>query len=364
MTATPNSLAALQDAIRTAAAVTIGGAGTKVAPIAGDTAAIALSCLRGVVDYAPGECVISVRGGTPVADVEAALREHGQYLPFDPPLAAAGATIGGTIAMGLSGPGRIRYGGVRDFVIGATIVDGEGRSIASGGRVVKNAAGFLLHHAIVGSSGGLGALAEVTLKVFPAPESYATLRSRNPSVADALATVTRALGSRLDLAALDFDGAGTVWLRLAGRRRTLGGRIARARRVFAPDPASREIDVLDGSAEAALWRGAREFAWCPPGLSLVKVPTTPAVLPRLAALSRDPAQVRASCGGAVAYLAWPDELDTLADALAHLGRQGQVVRGPGAGRRIGLVPDNAFESRVRHALDPSRRFRAASDSAR
>ena len=89
---------------------------------------------------------------------------------------AAGATIGGTVAAGVSGSCRYRFGGIRDFLIGVRVVDGEGRVIRSGGKVVKNAAGFLLHQAMVGSCGRLGVVAELTFKVFPAPEAHATVR--------------------------------------------------------------------------------------------------------------------------------------------------------------------------------------------
>ena len=105
-------------------------------------------------------------------------RAHGQYLPFDPPLTAAGATIGGTVAAGINGPCRYRFGGIRDFLIGARIVDGEAAHPAGGGKVVKNAAGFLLHQAMVGSCGTLGVLAELTFKVFPAPRRTRRCASR------------------------------------------------------------------------------------------------------------------------------------------------------------------------------------------
>ena len=103
------------------------------------------------------------------------LAEHGQYLPFDPPLAAAGATLGGTVAAGLSGPGRYRYGGVRDFVLGVRFVDGMGNLVRGGGKVVKNAAGFDFPKLMVGSLGRLGVLAELSFKVFPQPPAFATL---------------------------------------------------------------------------------------------------------------------------------------------------------------------------------------------
>ena len=116
--------------------------------------------------------------GTRVSEVVATLGEQGQYLPFDPLLADSGATIGGTVASNASGPGRFRFGGIRDFLLGVRFVDGRGNCIRGGGQVVKNAAGFDYPKLLVGSQGKLGLIYELTFKVFPRPESYATLISR------------------------------------------------------------------------------------------------------------------------------------------------------------------------------------------
>ena len=140
------------------------------------TPTLDLAALAGIVEHTPEECTFTALAGTRISDIERLLAQHGQYLPFDPPLAVAGATLGGTVAAGVNGSCRYRYGGARDFLIGARIVDGRGRLTRSGGKVVKNAAGFLLHQALVGSCGTLGILAELTFKVFPAAEAHATIR--------------------------------------------------------------------------------------------------------------------------------------------------------------------------------------------
>ena len=103
---------------------------------------LVVSGLRGIVEYDPEELTITALAGTPVRVVQEALAAHGQHLPFDPPLARAGATLGGVVAAGTSGSGGHRHGGVRDFIIGARFVDGTGALVGAGGRVVKNAAGF------------------------------------------------------------------------------------------------------------------------------------------------------------------------------------------------------------------------------
>ena len=153
------------------------GAGTKPALAAAPPGCLALSlgAITGMVDYDPSEYTFTARAGTPLKEIEAALARHGQYLPFDPPFSDAGATLGGAIASGFSGPGRQRYGGVRDFVLGVRFVTGAGEIARGGGKVVKNAAGFDLPKLLVGSLGRLGAIVEATCKVFPRPRATATL---------------------------------------------------------------------------------------------------------------------------------------------------------------------------------------------
>src|SRR5436190_11409249 len=114
--------------------------------------------LSGMMEYDPAEFTFTALAGTPLAVVQKELAGNGQYLPFDPPLAAQGATLGGTVAAGLSGPGRLRYGGVRDFIVGVQWVDGSGTVIRGGGKVVKNAAGFDFPKLFTGSLGRLGIL--------------------------------------------------------------------------------------------------------------------------------------------------------------------------------------------------------------
>src|SRR5690606_24783111 len=154
------------------------GALTKAPLVAADESAVRLDMtgLTGVTEYDPGEFTFSARAGTPVRAISDRLGRHGQCMPFDPPLAQRGATIGGTVASGLNGPGRLRFGGLRDFIIGVTFVDGTGRRVRGGGRVVKNAAGFDLPKLLVGSAGRLGVIVEATFKVFPLPQAWRTVR--------------------------------------------------------------------------------------------------------------------------------------------------------------------------------------------
>ncbi len=134
-----------------------------------------LRAYAGVVDYEPSELVITVRAGTPLAEVEALLAQQGQMLAFEPPHFGPTATLGGVIASGLSGPRRASVGSARDFVLGVRIIDGLGRDLSFGGRVIKNVAGFDVSRLMVGALGSLGVITEVSLKVLPIPAFDVTL---------------------------------------------------------------------------------------------------------------------------------------------------------------------------------------------
>lgn len=131
---------------------------------------------RGIVSYDPTELVITVRAGTPLTELEAALDEAGQMLPCEPPHFGAGATVGGMIAAGISGPRRPWSGSVRDFVLGTRIITGHGKHLRFGGEVMKNVAGYDLSRLLAGSFGCLGVLTEVSLKVLPKPRRCSGLR--------------------------------------------------------------------------------------------------------------------------------------------------------------------------------------------
>ncbi len=170
----------LIDRVRAAGAagqrLRIAGGGSKLAvsgPIEGE--ALSTRAWSGILSHEPSELVITVRGGTPLAEVEAALIEHGQCLPFEPPHLASHATVGGMVASGLAGPARASVGGVRDYVLGARLVNGRGELLTFGGQVMKNVAGYDVSRALAGSWGLLGVIADVSLKVLPVPPAEATL---------------------------------------------------------------------------------------------------------------------------------------------------------------------------------------------
>ena len=162
--------------------------------------------LCGISSYEPTELVVTARCGTPLAELEAALAEKGQCLPFEPPhftgdtpeATTQGGTVGGMIAAGLSGPSRAAVGAVRDYVLGATLLNGRGEVLSFGGQVIKNVAGYDVSRLLVGSLGTLGVIAEVSIKVLPVAPATTTLRF-DRDAADALAQLHQWGGQPLPL---------------------------------------------------------------------------------------------------------------------------------------------------------------------
>jgi glycolate oxidase FAD binding subunit len=185
---------------------------------------------RGVLAYEPTELVITARAGTPVTMIEALLVENGQMLAFEPPVFSPSSTIGGVVAAGLSGPRRPFAGAVRDFVLGARILDGRGHSLRMGGTVFKNVAGFDAFRLMAGAFGCLGVLLEVSLRVTPRPRAEVALVFERDWRA-ARAWITALMRGPLPLSGAWTDGV-RLHLRLSGpeaavraARRDLGGEV-------------------------------------------------------------------------------------------------------------------------------------------
>jgi glycolate oxidase FAD binding subunit len=175
---------------------------------------VSVSEHRGIVNYQPKELVLTARTGTPIRQIESELAAQGQMLPFEPPHFGAAATLGGTIACGLSGPRRPYSGSARDYVLGARIVNGRGEILRFGGEVMKNVAGYDLSRLMVGAMGSLGVLLEVSMKVLPVAQQEVTLvQERRP--ADAIAIMNRWAGQPLPVSAACYDGL-RVYVRLSG----------------------------------------------------------------------------------------------------------------------------------------------------
>ena len=203
----------------------------------------------GVVAYEPSELVITARCGTPLAELESAMRERGQALAFEPPhfaqFGSGGATVGGAVAAGLSGPGRQAAGALRDFVLGARVMDGRGQVLAFGGQVMKNVAGYDVSRLMAGSLGTLGIILEVSLKALPLPVAETTLRLELPEER-AIEQLNRWGGKPLPISASAWND-GTLGVRLSGAAaavREACGKIGGAR--------------VEESQAAKFWNGLKE----------------------------------------------------------------------------------------------------------
>ena len=243
-------LAQLSDQIRAAASarkpLRIHGSCTK--DFYGETPrgdALDVTAFRGIVSYEPTELVITARAGTSLVEIETALREKGQMLPFEPPHFGPAATLGGCIAAGLSGPRRPYAGAARDFVLGVRLIDGKGESLRFGGEVMKNVAGYDVSRLMVGSLGTLALLTEVSLKVLPAPATEMTLRLSRTET-EAIAAMNEWAGKPLPISATAFRD-GELRVRLSGA-------------CSAVDSAAGKLGgtAMDPTAAARYWSDLRE----------------------------------------------------------------------------------------------------------
>ncbi len=230
--------------------------------------------VAGIIDYAPTELVITARAGTPLTELEQLLAENGQMLAFEPPHFGSTATVGGCVAAGLSGPRRVSfgptYGSVRDFVLGARLIDGRGEVLSFGGTVMKNVAGYDISRLLAGSMGILGVIVDVSLKVLPRPIAHHTLIFEMP-VETALDKLNEWAGQPLPLSASAWL-EGILYLRLAGA----SAAVAAAKRHLGGED-------LENSQADVFWHGIREqthsFFTGEQPLWRVAVPSTAPALP-------------------------------------------------------------------------------------
>jgi glycolate oxidase FAD binding subunit len=278
----------------------------------------------GIVSYEPTELVVTARCGTPLAQLEAALAERGQMLAFEPPHFGAGATLGGCVAAGLSGPRRAAAGAVRDFVLGARLLDAGARELAFGGQVMKNVAGYDVSRLLAGSLGVLGVILEVSLKVLPCPAAERTLRLEL-SEDTALDALNRWGGEPLPISASAWQG-GTLAVRLSGAPSAL---LAAARRIGG--------EPLEAPQAERFWTGVREhadpfFAAAAPLWRL----SVPSHAPRIEL----PGEQLIEWGGALRWLRTAADAAIVRSAAAQAGGHATLFRGGerGAGVFAPLAP--------------------------
>ena len=219
---------------------------------------------EGIVSYEPSELVITVKAGTSLADVEAVLAEKNQFLAFEPPHYATHSTIGGMVAAGLAGPARACVGGVRDYVLGAHLINGRGEVLEFGGQVMKNVAGYDVSRSLAGSLGTLGLITQVSLKVLPMAHAEATLRF-SMDEATAIRSCNEWAGQPLPLNASSWvvdQGQPVLYLRLRGAVAAVESACLR----LANEAGAERIDSPQTKAD---WTAARDLQlpWFKEGLA-------------------------------------------------------------------------------------------------
>ena len=312
--------------------------------------------LRGISSYEPSELVVTVRAGTPLAELEAALAEQGQCLPFEPPRfehptnpGVRGGSVGGMVAAGLAGPARAAVGGLRDYVLGATLLNGRAELLSFGGTVMKNVAGYDVSRLLAGSMGVLGVICEVSLKVLPLPVATTTLRFEMDEAA-ALKALNTWGGQPLPIHASAW-WSGMLVLRLAGAAAAVQSATARlGGELIAPDQA------------AAFWAGLRdqtdEFF-----VGASKAVAAGATLwrlsvPQTAAPMALTGEHLVEWGGGQRWVVTTTAAAAVRDAAARAGGHATVFRGAKAGGALApLAPAlMRIHRELKTAFDPDRIF--------
>ena len=306
--------------------------------------------LAGISSYEPSELVVTVRAGTQVDYLEAVLAEKGQGLAFEPPRFVGRGTVGGMVAAGLAGPARAAAGGVRDHLLGATLLDGRGELLGFGGQVMKNVAGYDVSRTLAGSMGTLGVICEVSLKVLPLPAASATIRFECEQAA-ALTRLNAWAGEPLPITASAW-WSGMLVLRLAGAR-------------AAVQAAQQQLggETIDPPLAAAFWRGLRDhgdeyFA------AAAKAEDSGAALWRLSLPSTAapvalPGEQLIEWGGAQRWLTTTASAASVREATAAAGGHATLFRGKDKSAGA-FHPLQAAQARIQRALmdafDPDRVF--------
>jgi glycolate oxidase FAD binding subunit len=247
------------------------GEGLKVSPRGGGTQSgmgfppsgadiiLSLAGLNAIVEHAPHDQTVTVRAGLPLATLQEHLARTGQWLALDPPL-RPGATVGGLIATAVAGPRRLRYGGVRDQILGVQVALADGTMARGGGKVVKNVAGYDLPKLFTGALGTLGVVLSASFRLYPLPAASQTLVCSAQNVGtlcEGTQTITASplTPTAIDVLGLEQDGQPyRLAVRFQSRvERSVAAQIATLRTLLGT--LADDADVLDGAAEADFWRG-------------------------------------------------------------------------------------------------------------
>ncbi|HAV08845.1 MAG TPA: glycolate oxidase subunit GlcE [Rhodobacteraceae bacterium] len=356
---------------RTAPLRIIGGGTRDVgAPVKGEV--LSLRGLSGIVDYEPGAMTLVVKAGTSLAEVDAALAQEGQRLAFEPAdwralLGTTGEpTVGGMVAANVSGPRRVAVGACRDFLLGLRFVDGRGRVLKNGGRVMKNVTGYDLVKLMAGSWGSLGAMTEASFKVLAKPAAEVTLVKSGLSAQDGVHALTQALGTPYDVSGAAWVGVGRqgeARVRLEG----LPGSVAYRREALL-NVLGAGWDAVSAEPSAALWREVRDVTpFVGRAGTVWRVSVKPTDGPRLLeALGAEEALL--DWGGGLVWLLMPEGQDggeaAVRAALRPLGGHATLMRGAAELRsRIAVFQPEApavatLAAAIRREFDPNSIFNA------
>jgi glycolate oxidase FAD binding subunit len=296
----------------------------------------------GIVAYDPTELVITARCGTPVEEIETALAEQNQMLAFEPPHFGRGATVGGMVASGLSGPRRQAVGALRDFVLGAVLMDGKGEVLHFGGQVMKNVAGYDVSRLLAGSMGTLGLILEASLKVLPRPFAETSLRLEL-NQAEAIWRLNEWGGQPLPISASAWHG-GMLMVRLSGAQAAIKAARQKMGGDELPDPHAYWIAVREQTSEFfSLGTGTAGSIW------RLSVPST---APPLALRGEQLIE----WGGAQRWLKTDADAATIRAAAEKAGGHASLFRG--GDKQVGvfhpLAPAVAkIHRNLKTAFDPS-----------
>ncbi len=293
----------------------------------------------GIVDYDPTELVITARCGTNLREIGKALSAHNQMLAFEPMRFDGMSTIGGIVAAGLSGPRRMAVGAVRDFVLGAVMMDGRGEVLHFGGQVMKNVAGYDVSRLLTGSLGTLGLILEVSVKVLPKPVAQQSLQF-SMTETEALHQINVWGGQPLPISASCWY-QGRLTVRLSGARAAVDAAILKM---------GGEV-LVDADT---FWDQLREhqmafFADSTEGLWRLSVPSTTPVL-------QLPGETLTEWGGAQRWLKTTVDAKTIRAAAEAAG--GHAILFRGGDKSVGVfhplkAPVADIHRRLKASFDPA-----------
>ena len=270
----PASVQEVQDVLRLASKKTLSvipaGAGTKLGignlPQKVDIV-LATTRLNSVIEYEPADLTVTVEAGIRLAALQAELAQHRQFLPLDPPHADR-CTIGGIVSANASGSLRLRHGTARNQVLGLRVVHANGNLVKSGGKVVKNVAGYDLNKLYIGAFGTLGIVTEVTLKLSPIPTREVILTAGFENVQDAVKTGLNIVGSQLlpmfVNGLINFEIGGdaqkpALVVGFGGDPETVAWQLAQCQKTMEQN-GSKGVTIIEGEPRWHLHVAVREFA--------------------------------------------------------------------------------------------------------